>query len=57
MDRKTSAVDIELTISDEVHQILELKAKALGLTLEEYVRNLIVQDVAESALRTQLERN
>ena len=45
-----STIQLKVTLSEQLHALLQKKAQTIGLTMSSYVKNLIVDDIKELAL-------
>lgn len=45
-----STIQLKVTLSKQLHALLQKRAQTIGLTMSSYVKNLIVDDIKELAL-------
>ncbi|MDD3888166.1 MAG: hypothetical protein PHN19_05405 [Patescibacteria group bacterium] len=45
-----STIQLKVTLSKQLHSLLQKKAQTIGLTMSSYVKNLIVDDIKDLAL-------
>lgn len=45
-----STIQLKITLSEQLHALLQKRAQNIGLTMSSYVKNLIVDDIKELAL-------
>jgi hypothetical protein len=48
-----STIQLKVTLSKQLHSLLQKKAQIIGLTMSSYVKNLIVEDIKDQALEEQ----
>lgn len=48
-----STIQLKVTLSKQLHSLLQKKAQTIGLTMSSYVKNLIVDDIKDLAFSEQ----
>jgi hypothetical protein len=48
-----STIQLKVTLSKQLHSLLQKRAQTIGLTMSSYVKNLIVDDIKDLALEKQ----
>jgi len=48
-----STIQLKVTLSKQLHALLQKRAQTIGLTMSSYVKNLIVDDIKDLALSEQ----
>jgi len=48
-----STIQLKVTLSKQLHTLLQKRAQTIGLTMSSYVKNLIVEDIKDLAFSEQ----
>ena len=48
-----STIQLKITLSEQLHALLQKRAQNIGLTMSSYVKNLIVDDIKDLAFSEQ----
>ena len=49
-----STIQLKVTLSKQLHSILQKRAQTIGLTMSSYVKNLIIDDIKETTFEEKL---
>lgn len=49
-----STIQLKVTLSKQLHSILQKRAQTIGLTMSSYVKNLIIDDIKDTSLEEKL---
>ena len=49
-----STIQLKVTLSKQLHSILQKRAQTIGLTMSSYVKNLIIDDIKETNFEEKL---